>query len=285
MDILNLKAVFAPIARELDIFLSFSWRDWSASIIAGMIFSIGVTRSARPPLPSIISSYLLLISWLTPYVYILNLSNQIMGVDEDRINKPDRPIPSGKVTLEGARRRWVVTLSLFLGIAVFERTLLPETICWTFMVAFLSLTSAGNHWFGKNCVAMSMGTWALLSGSWNAIAPATLQSEHYIIAVSIWVGLTAHIQDLRDMKGDAVVGRKTLPLVFGDDGSRWIITFLFIPAAFWVLWMGDIVPLAPFTLTAIHLFLGYRIMHTRGPRYDHKTYMVSHIRVLQCVFR
>lgn len=85
----------------------------------------------------------------------------------------------------------------------------------------------------------------------------------------------AHIQDLRDIEGDMAAGRKTMPLVFGDSISRWIITFLLMPTSFWVLWRGNIVPIAPFTLIALHIVLGYRIMCARGPRYDHKTYMMS----------
>jgi 4-hydroxybenzoate polyprenyltransferase len=198
-----------------------------------------------------------------------------MGVDEDRINKPDRPIPAGIVTLEGARWRWVIALSVFLLVAAFKPMLLPETIGWVFTEAFLCLTSAGNHWFGKNCVAMAAGTWSLLNASWKAIAPLTPRSLRFVIAMSVWVGLLAQIQDLRDVKGDAVVGRKTMPLVFGETATRWIITLLLLPASFWVLWIGGIVPIAPKTLAAVHLFLGYRVLNTRGSHYDHKTYMVS----------
>jgi len=54
--------------------------------------------------------------------------------------------------------------------------------------------------------------------------------------IALWMGTMAHIQDLRDIKGDAVVGRKTFPLVFGDERSRWIITFLLLPLAVFVLW-------------------------------------------------
>lgn len=183
MDVLHLKAMFTLIACELDIFLQFSWQDWSATIIPGSIFSIGAMRSARLPLPSIISNYLLLISWLTSFVYFFNLSNQITGLNEDRVNKPNRPIPSGKVTLKGAKQQWAIVLSAFLGITMFKCMLLPETICWIFITAFLCLTSAGNHWFGKNCVAMTMGVQVLLSASWKAITLATPESERYVIAV------------------------------------------------------------------------------------------------------
>ena len=156
-----------------------------------------------------------------------------------------------------------------------QTKLLPETIGWVLTVAFLCLTSVGSHWFGKNTVAMATGTWSLLNASWKVIVPLTPRSQRFVIAVSAWAGLLTQIQDLRDIKGDAAVGRKTTPLVFGERATRWIITLLLLPASFWVLWIGDIVPIAPKTLTAVHLFLGYRVLKARGSRYDHKTYMVS----------
>ncbi|KDR74414.1 hypothetical protein GALMADRAFT_583163 [Galerina marginata CBS 339.88] len=268
------KGALDFFAEEFDIFLGFSWRDWSTTIIPGSIFSIGAMRSSYNRPASIASNYVFLLLWLTPYIYFFNLSNQITGINEDRINKPDRPIPSGKVTLAGAQVRWAVALVAFVGLALIQPSLLPETLCWVATVAFLCLTAAGNHWFGKNCVAMTTGTWALLSASWKAVAPTTLWSERYVLALALWAGLLTHIQDLRDIKGDAVVGRKTFPLVFGDEASRWIITFLLLPLAILVLWLGDIVQIAPVTVIGFHGFLGWRIMQVEGSRYDHKTYMI-----------
>jgi len=268
---LSNMAVLSPLVREFDIFMGFSWRDWSTTIIPGSLFAVGAMRSLS--IPTIINNYIFLVTWLTPYIYFFNLSNQITGVAEDRIDKPDRPIPSGMVTVEGAFRRWVVLFSTFVGIALYEPSLMPETLCWVLTVAFLCLTPGGTHWFGKNCVAMSTGTWALLSASWKAIAPHNSRSEIYVYAVSVWAGLLTQIQDLRDMKGDAAINRKTMPLVFGERESRLIITFLLLPASFWVIWLGDIVRIAPYSLAAVHIILGYRVLQSRGSRYDHKTYM------------
>jgi len=246
----------------------------SASIIAGSIFAVGAVRRTQPSLKSMISKYILLLSWLTPYLYFFNLFGQIMSVEEDRINKPDRPIPSGKVTLNGAKWRCVTALVAFLLIPAFEPVLLPETLCWLSVVAFLCLTPAGNHWLGKNSVAMAVGAWSLLGASWKAIAPGVPKNSHDILAVCVWVGLLAHIQDLRDVEGDAAVGRKTMPIVFGDIATKRVIVLLLIPAALLALWVGDILSTAPFTLTIAHMFLAYRVMQIGGPLYDHQTYMI-----------
>ncbi|KAF9064519.1 hypothetical protein BDP27DRAFT_1181106, partial [Rhodocollybia butyracea] len=118
---------------------------------------------------------------------------QIAGVEEDLINKPDRPIPSQKITVFEAKLRWALALTAFISLAVYKPTLRPETICWILTVALTCATPLGKHWFVKKLY-------------------------------------------LRDMKGDAAIGRRTLPLVFGSSGSRWIITFFLIPASLLVLW-------------------------------------------------
>jgi len=139
--------ILSPIVRELDIFLGFSWKDWSVTIIPGSIFAIGAIHGL--PISSIITHYHSLISRLTFAIYFFNLFNQITGIAEDRINKPDRPITSGKVMIAEAKLRLVVVFSAFIGIALYEPLLLPETICWVVTMTFLCLTSLGNHWFGK----------------------------------------------------------------------------------------------------------------------------------------
>ncbi|TFY81381.1 hypothetical protein EWM64_g2637 [Hericium alpestre] len=267
--------VFARVAHEIDIFFSFSRRDWSATIIPGSIFAVGAIAASDLPPTTLVARYLLFVCWLTLCLYFFNLSNQITGIDEDKINKPDRPIPSGKITLQGAQRRWVAAVSAFVSIAPYEPSFLPQTLSWIATTAFLCRTSYGNHWFGKNYIGMAMEGWAMLGVSWKAIAPVTPTSDARVYALAICAAFTMHIQDLRDIKGDKAVGRKTLPLVFGDMGSRLIITFLALPAACWILSLGGIFQLSPITLGALHAILGYRVLRQGGPRYDHKTYMVG----------
>ncbi|KAF9002955.1 hypothetical protein BDQ17DRAFT_1356352 [Cyathus striatus] len=192
------------VFRELDIFFSFTWRDLSASMIAGSIFAVGAMRGL--PVPTMIKNYLFLISWLIPHIYFFNLSNQITGVAEDKIDKPDRPIPQE-------------------------------------------------------------------NASWKSIAPHTAKSTAWIYTISVWVGITSQIQDLRDIEGDASIGRKTMPLVFGDWEARMIISFVFIPTSLYILHLGHILEIAPWTLIIPHIVIAYRVLYMGGVRYDHKTYM------------
>jgi 4-hydroxybenzoate polyprenyltransferase len=84
-----------------------------------------------------------------------------------------------------------------------------------------------------------------------------------------------NIQDLRDVEGDRVVGRKTLPIVYGDIVARRIIAGS-TALAVGILWWGGILAIAPVSLVLVHAFLAYRVVRAvSGPRYDHKTYMVG----------
>ncbi|PPR01593.1 hypothetical protein CVT26_013333 [Gymnopilus dilepis] len=276
-----IKNVRTIVVQEINLLTAFSWRDHSASTIVGAIVSLGAmlnaSRAQAHIVPNILSGYLFLIPWLTSYLYFFNLSNQIVGVEEDRINKPDRPIPSGNVTIRGARVRQAISFGVFLALGLARPRLLPETLVWMLTTAFLCHTKAGNHWAGKNSIAMPIGGWALLSGSWKAVAlmkPNPIV-HHQMVALCLWGGLLTHIQDLRDVEGDRVVGRKTLPIAFGEERSRRIIVFLLSPFAIVALWMGDVLQTAPLTVLGLHAFLGWRVLRGKDARYDHKTYMVS----------
>ncbi|KAJ6564950.1 UbiA prenyltransferase family-domain-containing protein [Mycena vulgaris] len=271
----RLLRAISRISVELDIFFAFSWWDWSTTIIPGCIWGIGAALAGQVSPTSILYRFPRLIVWLTLFIYLFNLSNQIVGISEDCVNKPNRPIPSGKVTLAGAKRRAVVVLVAFLAIGTISPCLLPESICWALATGFLSWTSAGHHWFGKNTVALIPGTWALLSGSWRSVSALTPAAKGYIYGMALWSALLTNIQDLRDVIGDRATGRRTLAVVFGPVRARRIITGGTIPAAIWVLWAWNILAVAPVSITVAHVFLGYRVISAEaGPRYDHKTYMM-----------
>ncbi|KAJ7140640.1 UbiA prenyltransferase family-domain-containing protein [Mycena epipterygia] len=269
-------AIIARISRELDLFFAFSWRDWSATIIAGSIWGIGAVLSGPVSAPALLYRFPRLVVWLSLYMYSFNLCNQLIGVDEDRLNKPDRPIPSGKVTPAGARRRAIVVVVAFLAIGMISPRVIVETICWVITTSWVCWTSAGHHWLGKNGVVISIGAWALLSGAWKCLASYTPETQRYILALALWASIMTNIQDIRDVAGDRAIGRKTMPIVYGDIVARRLITFLGIPLGLLMLWLGSVLATAPATITLVHILLGYRVMNaSEGPRYDHKTYMMQ----------
>jgi 4-hydroxybenzoate polyprenyltransferase len=275
MHIFKMSSLFAPLKREVDIFLGFTWRDWSASIIVGSIHAIGPLRHTRLTIDNILPRIALLLTYLTLYLYFFNLTTQIPNASEDIINKPDRPIPSGLVSLDGAKRRWLIVTSCFIGISAFEPTLFPHILYWMSTSIFLAIANLGNHWLFKNGYSMPAGAWPLLVGASICINPTYPVDLPWMAGLLVWIGLTANIQDLRDIVGDTATNRRTLPVLYGDTGSRLIITFILMPLAVAALKYGGVLTPAPMTAYALHIYLGYCIMRGGGSYADHKTYMVS----------
>ena len=58
--------------------------------------------------------------------------------------------------------------------------------------------------------------------SWSPI-PFSLPLAQWLTVVGLVVASTVHTQDMYDQAGDRAQGRQTVPLVLGDELSRWII--------------------------------------------------------------
>ncbi|CAF0831822.1 unnamed protein product [Adineta steineri] len=62
----------------------------------------------------------LLYSWLLSLIYIyifyvqFNNSNDIAGVEGDRIDKPERPIPSNRVSIKRAWHLYYITVMIYI---------------------------------------------------------------------------------------------------------------------------------------------------------------------------
>ena len=151
-------------------------------------------------------------------LYTFTISNQINGVEEDRINKPDRPIVSGRLSLESAITRYIVLLILC---ANYTLTLDAGFGAFVFMAAgalhnFSGLTNIGPFKDALATVILTSGlnsAWALGGGDSNI-------GTAWIICLAINLLFTISVQDLRDVAGDARTGRRTTPLLLGEPYGR-----------------------------------------------------------------
>ena len=150
-------------------------------------------------------------------------------------------------------------------------------VVWVAITMMLCTTSFGNHWFFKNTVFLTFAPGIYMDVAWKAVAPHTPDSRHFSAAFALWVGLILQVQDFRDIRGDTITKRQTLPIMFGEDRARLLTSFGFIPASVAVLIAGGIFRVAPVFLTVFHLWISVRILQTKGSRYDHNTYMVGNV--------
>ncbi|KAF7324628.1 UbiA prenyltransferase [Mycena kentingensis (nom. inval.)] len=275
-SILGVEYLSDAIEHELRVFWGFTKRDWSASIIPGTMYTIAALRSLEDPTrEAVLTALCRSLVYFTLYIYNFDLANQINGVAEDRINKPDRPLASGLASLRGAYVRWYITTLAHLALGA-AWGVLPWTLLWVGITVYTSWFGGDKHWTTKNLLFMSTGSLCLLQAAWGIVAPVGAQQTRWGVLLSGVFGIVASVQDIRDIEGDKVAGRRTLPIVLGPH-FRWIMATL-ICAAPVICWRFGFLQTSQrycaVPLVLAMLYMASRVLCGKSSKYDHKTYMI-----------
>jgi 4-hydroxybenzoate polyprenyltransferase len=152
-----------------------------------------------------------------------NAVNQIYDVEVDRINKPDRPLPSGRMTKGEA---WAVVAAGYAASIALAWLIHPTLAGIVAFTAFLTYAYSGppfrtkRHWaFANLTIAIPRGFLLPLAG-WLAVAlphADFLPLDPWILAGAsgLFVLGAATTKDYADMEGDRAGGCVTLPIRFG----------------------------------------------------------------------
>jgi 4-hydroxybenzoate polyprenyltransferase len=167
-------------------------------------------------------------------VYLLNGVTDVVG---DQVNGSRRPIASGRLPLATAMRTTVLLAAAGLVLcALCDRRLV------VLAVAFLCL--GYGYSVGPNALkstrlgfALAVGGGAFLCYSAGSVIGGgmTLRLTVFAAAMALWVGLCSATKDLSDVAGDALAGRLTWPVVFGDRGARRLIAAISLLLGGWFL--------------------------------------------------
>jgi 4-hydroxybenzoate polyprenyltransferase len=163
-----------------------------------------------------------------------NALNQVTDLEADRINKPDRPVPSGRVAPGTAIRfSGVLYLAAFLLAAAAG----PQVVWLAGIAAVMTvLYSAppfrlkGVPYLANLVIAIPRGVLLKVAG-WACVRDFGRMEPWYIglIFGLFLVGATT-TKDFADAKGDAAAGYRTLPVVLGAKRAAWLVApFLILP--------------------------------------------------------
>ena len=159
------------------------------------------------------------------YTAASNSLNDALDHEIDLINRPDRPIPSNNVSIQGA---------LFLSLIFFS---LGSTLCLQLpdmaktvgifiaipiMIAYCT-SLKGKYLVGNLAVALVLGMTFLFVGVSHGNASPML------VPMSLAFGLTLLreiVKDVSDIEGDQFSGLRTFPIVFGINWSVRVIISL-----------------------------------------------------------
>jgi len=173
--------------------------------------------------------------------------NQIYDFEIDRINKPKRPLPSGRLSMGEA---WVITLASFAAALVLAWFVAPggRRECFWMVAAAAVITTLYSvppfrtkrlGIWANVTIAIPRGVLLKVAG-WSSVKTAAGLEPWFLGAIFglFLLGATT-TKDFADMDGDRRGGCRTLPIQFGVKNAAWMISpsfvlpFLMIPAGAW----------------------------------------------------
>jgi 4-hydroxybenzoate polyprenyltransferase len=165
-----------------------------------------------------------------------NAINQVYDLEIDRINKPDRPIASGKMTIKQAMTfAWIIyVICAILGFLVnreyFVVVIISALFTWGYSAPPIRFKNNGI--LANIAMAVPRG-FLMIVGGWVAVRPDQWNNPTpWLIGLVIFFFVVgaASTKDFADVKGDEAGGAKTVVVVYGLKKAAWIIApFLVIP--------------------------------------------------------
>ena len=165
-----------------------------------------------------------------------NAINQIYDLEIDRVNKPKRPLPSGRLSMSGAWWFTLVTYAIALVLAWFVQPGGRHECFWIVLIATIitflySVPPARTKRLGiwaNVTIAIPRGVLLKVAG-WSAVKTVMASEPWYIGAIfGLFLVGAATTKDFSDMEGDARGGCKTLPIIYGVTRAAWMISPSFV---------------------------------------------------------
>ena len=179
-----------------------------------------------------------------------NALNQVFDIELDRINKPDRPLPSGRMSASFAMGQAVVLYWIALWLAWPLRNqdgpecFVLVCIATGFTVAYSvpPLRAKRFGWMANLTIAIPRGLLLKVAG-WSIVAPVFSNAEPWVLGGLFFLFLVgaSTAKDYADIEGDERGGIRSLPIQLGwRKAHTWTSPFYVLP---WLLMMAT--PLLP----------------------------------------
>ena len=197
-------------------------------IFSGSLIGFGVSRVEFP---------FLHVALAVMAAGILNAAsnglNQICDLENDRINKPLRPLPSGQMAVRTAWTFVAVTYAAALTMAalVNRETFIIYCVAAAATVAYSAPpVRLKRDPIGSNLIIALIRGWLLKVAGWAAVSTVLTSIEPWYIGFIYFVFLlgATTTKDFADIEGDRAAGCITLPVRYGAEWSARAISPAFI---------------------------------------------------------
>lgn len=211
--------------------------------------------------------------WIWWHILQCNVSNQFKSVEEDQINRPWRPIPSGRVTREEAALLRKVLFVWCIGIsACYGWEISLVSLILTVTMYLYDELGLSRHWLGRTlCNVPGYATFEIgamkIMGKSNALGSTAMLA----IALSMLIKITTNqMEDFADVAGDKAIGRLTLPILY----PRCAKIYSSVAIVAWSIYLGyvwETNPAIRTLLLLLGLYLAWRTLRTAGARDEYMT--------------
>lgn len=229
------------IGERIKVYLDFARPFTLVAPMLGFV-SGGVTAWGASPVTPYAPSILFSIGMGALMAATLNAAsngiNQVYDLHIDRINKPNRPIPSGKMSI---REAWIVSIVFYLIAWGLAWLVVPygtddHSCFWIVIIAsILTYVYSGPPFRTKRWGMLANLTIAIPRGlllkvaGWSSVKTVYGVEAWYIGAIfGLFLLGAATTKDFSDMKGDAADGCRTLPILYGPKKAAWMISPFFV---------------------------------------------------------
>jgi 4-hydroxybenzoate polyprenyltransferase len=163
-----------------------------------------------------------------------NVLNQIYDLEIDRVNKPRRPLPSGRIAvreafvLSGILYVVALALALLVNVQCFVLALLAAIGTAVYSVPPLRTKRLGI--WANVTIAIPRGLLLKVAG-WSTVRTVFRAEPWYIgLIFGLFLLGASSTKDFADIEGDRKEGCMTLPILYGVRRSAWMIApSFFVP--------------------------------------------------------
>ncbi|KAG9318041.1 hypothetical protein JVU11DRAFT_105 [Chiua virens] len=201
--------------------------------------------------------------WVWFHLLQANVSNQTYSAHEDIVNKPWRPLPSGRISVRATRRfRWALLHCHWWKSYT-------DDIGFSSDPVLKNLMNVGGY--------LTFESGATLIMSSKAHFDRTSLIALFVSGLLIFT--TIHAQDFADAEGDKLSGRRTLPIVAPEGSRRYILAALPLwSIALSALW--GLGPLSAIMFLCMGAFVGSQYFRFRDVKHDQASYVLYNVWLL-----
>ena len=166
-----------------------------------------------------------------------NAINDVFDIDIDCINRPDRVLPSGNLTVNQAKRFWYVTSMLALVFTTLLSLIaFVIVLCAIVILYFYSAYLKRTVLVGNVVVALMTGMAFIYGG----VVVANLGRALIPALFAFLINLAREVvKDIEDMEGDNKEKAGTFPLIYGVFVSRLFISSTLVLLVILTVLIGD----------------------------------------------